>query len=203
MVRLLIAVAEGDTFRFLKKAIVCDDSPGVDYVPNTPETLANAWNNAIRALQRYNGYWMEFENAAKLKFSFGFDPKSARRLFFAAKKADLRTDESLREFVRIAKLIANILHPTYGFGLFSYDTHETLEIGAAPSVLWDYNFFGADLVAQIGRETLESLPAWRCADLADGGLLLELSPNPITRPQIKNYRDASAALGFARYFQGG
>jgi hypothetical protein len=43
----------------------------------------------------------------------------------------------------------------------------------------------------------------RSADLADGGLLLELSPNPITRPQIKNYRDASAALGFTRYFQGG
>ncbi len=49
MVRLLIAIAEGDVYQFLKKAIVCDDSPGMIYVPNSPETLANAWNNAIRA----------------------------------------------------------------------------------------------------------------------------------------------------------
>ena len=94
MVRLLIAIAEGDTFHFLKKAIVCDDSPGLIYVPNSPETLANAWNNAIRALQRYNGYWMEFENAAKLKFSFGFDPNDRRGgCFWRAKKADLRADD--------------------------------------------------------------------------------------------------------------
>ncbi|MBI1259273.1 MAG: hypothetical protein GC204_17545 [Chloroflexi bacterium] len=204
MTRLLIAVAEGDAFQFLKKAIVCDDSPGINYVPNSPETLANAWNNAIRARQRYNGYWMEFENAAGLRFSFGFDPDAAQRLFLSAKKADLRNDDNLRAFVRIGEVIFNTLRPMYGFGLFSYDVHETPEIAAPiPAALWDINFFSYGLVQDWGRETLASLPVWREADIGSGGLLLELSQNPITRPQITNYREASAALGFARYFQGG
>ncbi len=203
IVRLLVAIAEGDTFQFLKKAIVCDDSPGITYVPNSPETLANAWNNAIRARQRYNGYWMEFENADGLRFSFGFDPDEAQRLFLASKKTDLRANDALREYVRIAELIFNTLRPRCGFGLFSYDAHETPEIGADPAALWDYNFYGAELVHDWGRETLDALPAWRKADLAGGGLLLELSENPITRPAIRNYREGSAALGFGRYYQGG
>src|SRR5664279_5531951 len=204
MVRLLIALAAGYTFRFLKKAIVCDDSPGLNYVLNSPETLANAWNNAIRAAQRYNGYWMEFENEQSLRFSFGFDPNAARRLFFTAKKTDLRNDEAWREFVRIGELIFNTLCPMVGFGLFSYDSHETPEIGAViPDALWDINFYSYGLTQEWGHATLDSLPIWRKADLADGGVLLELSENPITRPQIKNYRDAAASLGFARYFQGG
>ena len=203
MVRLLAAVAEGDTYQFLKKAIVCDDSPGLNYVPNSPETLANAWNNAIRARQRYNGYWMEFENAAGLRFSFGYDPDDARRLLLSAKKTDLRADDNLREFVRTGEVIFNTLRPLYGFGLFSYDAHETPEIGVMPGALWDFNFFGAGLIFDWGRETLETIPAWRKADLAGGGLLLELSENPITRPQIQNYREASAGLGFSKYYQGG
>jgi hypothetical protein len=203
MVRLLIAVAEGDTYQFLKKAIVCDDSPGLNYVPNTLETLANAWDNAIRARQRYNGYWMEFESVSGIRFSFGFDPGTAQRLFLSAKKTDLRADATLREFVRVGEIIFNTLHPLYGFGLFSYDAHETPEIGVIPTALWDINYFSAGLVYDWGRETLDAIPAWRKADLAGGGLLLELSENPITRPQIQNYREASAALGFARYFQGG
>lgn len=203
MTRLLVAIAEGDTYQFLKKAIVCDDSPGITYVPNSPETLANAWNNAIRARQRYNGYWMEFENADGLRFSFGFDPDDARRLFLSAKKTDLRADASLREFVRIGEVIFNTLRPLYGFGLFSYDAHETPQISDVPTALWDVNFFSAGLIYEWGRDTLDTLPAWRKADLDGGGLLLELSENPITRPQIQNYREASAALGFSRYFQGG
>ncbi len=200
--RLLIAITEDDVYKCLKKAIVCDDSPGLIYVPNAPETLANAWNNAIRAVQRYNGYWMEFENAAKLKFSFGFDPKAARRLFLMAQRADLRSDDALREFVRFGELIFNTLHPLYGFGLFSYDSHETPEIGADPAALWDYNFFGAGLIYDVGRERIDAAPAYRKAEL-DGGVLIEVAANPITRPQIKHYREASAALGFAKYYQGG
>ena len=204
LVHLMSRVAEGDQWQFLKKAIVCDDSPGLNYVPNSPETLAKAWDNAIRARQRYNGYWMEFENAGGLRFSFGYDPSEARRLFLSAKKVDLRVDDNMREFVSIGELIFNMLHPLYGFGLFSYDSHETPEIGRPiPEALWDINFFSYGLVQEWGKDTLASLPVWREADIGSGGLLLELSQNPITRPQIKNYRETSTALGFARYFQGG
>ncbi|MFN8450443.1 MAG: hypothetical protein U0521_18120 [Anaerolineae bacterium] len=203
MVRLLIAVADGDMYQFLKKAIVCDDSPGLNYVPNSPETLANAWNNAIRARQRYNGYWMEFENAAGLRFSFGFDPDGARRLFLSAKKTDLRADDNLRAFVRVGEIIFNTLRPLYGVGLFSYDSHETPEVDVMPAALWDVNYFGAGLVYEWGRETLDAIPAWSKTELAGGGLLVELSENPIMRPQIQNYREASAALGSRGIFRAG
>ncbi len=202
ILRLLIAICAGDVYKCLKKAIVCDDSPGLIYVPNSPETLANAWNNAIRAEQRYNGYWMEFENDQKLKFSFGFDPNAGRRLFLTAKRADLRSDDALREFVRFGEMIFNTLHPLYGFGMFSYDNHETPEIGAAPAALWDYNFFGAELIDTLGHDKIDAASAFRKAEL-DGGVLIEVAANPITRPQIKHYREASAALGFSKYYQGG
>jgi hypothetical protein len=203
MVRLLVAIVENTGFQFLKKAIVCDDSPGLNYVPSEPDALANAWNNAIRARQRYNGYWMELEHSDGLRLSFGFDPDDARRLFFTAKKTDLRADDALRQFVRVAELIFNTLRPEYAFGLFSYDAQDTPEIGAFPSALWDYNFFSGGLVHELGRDALAAVPAERLAELDGGGVLLEMSPNPITRPQIKHYREASAALGFARYYQGG
>jgi hypothetical protein len=80
-VRLMIEIARGDVFRFLKKAIVCDDMPGDLYVPNQPEMLDLAWSNAVRAAPRYNGaYWMEFENETGFRLNFGFDPRQLKRL---------------------------------------------------------------------------------------------------------------------------
>ena len=54
----------------------------------------------------------------------------------------------------------------------------------------------------MGRDRIDAAPAQRKAEL-DGGVLIEVAANPITRPQIKNYREASAALGFSKYYQGG
>ena len=100
-----------------------------------------------------------------------------------------------------------------------------LIVSAASFVIWDYYRFRSDIVRELSiqaqmvlenttaaisfsdpqtaRETLETLPVWRRETFAGGSVLLELSENPTTRPLIKNYRDASAALGFRRYLQGG
>ena len=88
IIMLMTEIAAGDRFRFLKKAIVCDDVPGDLHVPNTPEYLDRAWSNAVRAAPRYGGaYWMEFENKDGLRLNFGFDPKQLKRLNLTVSRA--------------------------------------------------------------------------------------------------------------------
>lgn len=208
ILRLMGRIVEGDRFQFLKKAIVCDDSPGDIYVPNSPETLANAWRNAMRAAARYNGYWMEFEDDEAFRLAFGFDPNEPRRLFLSVRTSSINrpTDAArVRELARIAELIYETLSPHYGFGFFSYEMHELPEPGSPVAALWDYNFFSPALVEQFGRDRLLALPAWRHAELPDGGLFLEMTPNPIAewQPYVANYREAAAALGVNKFYQGG
>ncbi len=209
IIRLMTAVAAGDRFRFLKKAIVCDDVPGDLHVPNTPEFLDRAWSNAVRAAPRYGGaYWMEFENDSGLRLNFGFDPRHLKRLNLTVSRSSISQpsdDASVRELVRIATLIYTTLQPAYGYGLFNYDLHNAAAPGAGVKAVWDYNFFGPALVESLGRDKLMALPAWRKTELYDGGLLLEMSPSPVAdwQPYTPHYRDAAAALGVNTFNQGG
>jgi hypothetical protein len=209
IINLMTGIAADDRFRFLKKAIVCDDVPGDLYVPNTPEYLDRAWSNAVRAAPRYGGaYWMEFENENGLRLNFGFDPKQLKRLNLTVSKRSINkpSDEAnVRELVRIASLIYSTLHPAYGYGFFNCDLHTPVAPGAGVKAVWDYNFFGPALVESLGRDKLMAVPAWRTTDLDDGGLLLEMSPSPVAdwQPYTRNYREAAAALGVNTFNQGG
>lgn len=205
---LLSKIAEYDRFRFLKKAIVCDDSPGDIYVPNTPETLAGAWHNAKRALARYNGYWMEFEDTEGVKLSFGYTPQEPRRLFLQVNNRVLNNrqqPENMRAFVGVIQKIYDALRPQYGFGLFNYENHDSVEPGTPPFAVWDINVFSPALVEQLGRDRLLALPAWRTVEFADGGLLVEMSPNPLIEGLAyrDKYKAAAAQLGFDRVILGG
>lgn len=209
IIGLMTEIARDDRFRFLKKAIVCDDVPGDLYVPNTPEYLDRAWSNAVRAAPRYGGaYWMEFENSSGLRLSFGFDPKQLKRLNLTVSKDSINkpSDEAnVSELVRVASLIYTMLHPAYGYGLFNLDLHNPAAPGAGLKAVWDYNFFGPALVASLGRDKLLALPAWRKTEFEDGGILVEMSPNPVAdwQPYTQNYREAAAALGVNAFNQGG
>jgi hypothetical protein len=209
IVGLMTEIAAEDRFRFLKKAIVCDDVPGDLYVPNTPEYLDRAWSNAVRAAPRYGGaYWMEFENDNGLRLSFGFDPKKLKRLNLTVSKSSINkpADEpNVRELVRVASLIYTALHPAYGYGFFNYDLHNPAAPGDDLKAVWDYNFFSPALVESLGRDKLTALPTWKTTELDDGGLLLEMSPSPVAdwQPYTRNYREAAAALGLNTFYQGG
>jgi hypothetical protein len=206
---LMTEIARDGVFRFLKKAIVCDDVPGDLYVPNEPEYIDRAWSNAVRAAPRYGGaYWMEFENSSGFRLSFGFDPRQLKRLNLTVNKSSINrpADEpNAPELVRIATLIYKTLHPTYGYGLFSYDLHMPAAPNAGIKAVWDYNFFGPALVETIGRGTVLALPAWRTTEFDDGGVLVEMSPSPVAdwKPYTRNYKDAAAALGVSTFYQGG
>ncbi len=205
ILRLLIAITQSEratSINASRRRLSATTRRGSIYVPNAPETLANAWNNAIRAVQRYNGYWMEFENADKLRFSFGFDPTAAGRLVpdrQARRSAQRRGFARVRPFRR-----TNLQHVAPALRLRLVLLRQPRDAGdrRRPGGALGHQFLrhGADLRA--GRERIDAVPAYRKAEL-DGGVLLEMSANPITRPQIKHYREASAALGFAKYYQGG
>ncbi|MBE2269789.1 MAG: hypothetical protein IAE80_16250 [Anaerolinea sp.] len=205
---LMGKIAHDDRFRFLKKAIVCDDSPGDLYVPNTPETLAGAWKNAQRALVRYGGYWMEFEDTEGVKLSFGYTPQEPRRFFLQMSSSVLnnrKQPENARAVASVIQKIYNTLHPHYGCGLFSYENHDSVEVCAPPFAIWDFNLFSPALVEQYGRDRLLALPAWRKVEFPDGGLMLEMSPNPLTESLAyrDKYREAANALGLDRIIMGG
>jgi hypothetical protein len=204
---LMQALAD-DGFRFLKKAIVCDDMPGERYVPSEPALLDRAWSNAVRAAPRYNGqYWMEYESVDGAALSFGFDPRRLRRLMLAVPRERMRPGQDSAHRAALAhslRVIGATLEPAYGFGLFSYDVHDLPAIGAAPAGVWDYNWFGPALLAQYGTGMLAGLPAHASAGVG-AGWLVEMSASvyadwPAAAPR---YRQAAAALGLAEVFHDG
>lgn len=204
---LLQAYADAG-FRFLKKAIVCDDMPGDRYVPSEPALLDRAWSNAVRAAPRYNGqYWMEVESAEGAALSFGFDPRRLKRLMLSVPRERLRPGEgsAYRDaLMRSLHIIAGTLEPAYGFGLFSYDTHDLPPVGAAPAGVWDYNWFGPALLEHTGADRLAALPAHHSAAFG-AGWLVEMSASPYADwpASAARYRQAAAALGLAEVFHDG
>ncbi len=209
ILRAMSALADGDRFRFLKKAIVCDDMPGEKYVPNAPDLLDRAWTNAVRAAPRYGGaYWMEFEGASGVTLSFGYDPRKLKRLNLTISRQALageQGDAAAAELSEAVVLIANALQPAYGFGLFNYDTHELPPVGAGPQAAWDINVFGAALVEQYGRESLHALPAWKTVDVDGGGVVVPMAANPVSGWKAADgaYRGLADLLGVSAVRQGG
>jgi hypothetical protein len=196
ILRGMSALAEGDRFRFLKKAIVCDDMPGEKYVPHSPELLDRAWTNAVRAAPRYGGaYWMEFEGTSGAVLAFGFDPRQLKRLNLTISRSALTGpsgDAAAADLFEAVDSLAYALQPDYGYGLFNYDTHEAAPVGAGPQAAWDVNIFGAERVQHIGREALKAVPAWRSVELQGGGMVLALAANPVSGAAAS--RDAARAL---------
>ncbi len=209
VLRAMNALALEDRFRFLKKAIVCDDMPGEKYVPNEPELLDRAWTNAVRAAPRYGGaYWMEFEGASGVPMALGFDPRRLKRLNLTIGRQVLAGemgDTVAAELFEVVVTLANALQPVYGYGLFNYDTHEAQPIGAGPQAAWDINVFGAALVGTVGRDALHTLPAWKAVDLEGGGLALAMASNSVSGWKAADaaYRSLAVLVGVSAVRQGG
>lgn len=205
-VRLMEGLAAAG-WRFLKKALVCDDMPGEKYVPNDPALFPRAWDNALRAGQRWHkGMWMDMDSAGDLRVAFGYYPAQPRRLLLTIDKMALgSSDKHADAFIDAGERAFTALSPRFGFGLFNHDMHEMPAVGSAPDALWDYTFFGAEMAAQIGAETLDSIDAYRQVAFAGGGRLIQMARNPIVdqaaaRPR---YRAAADKLGMKALRQGG
>lgn len=195
-------------WRFLKKAIVCDDMPGDRYVPTDAALFPRAWANALRAAPRNGGMvWMEMENIDDLKLTWGCDPRLPHRALLTLDLLHLRRRDqgvNARALVATAETFYDHLRPSHAYGLFNYDAHAMLPVGAGLTAIWDVNFLSSALVESVGRDRLRQIPAWRTVDLPDGGLLLDFAPNPVAEAAAYTqfYRHAAQALGIS-YHQGG
>lgn len=205
MIGLMEALG-GDGWRFLKKPLVCDDVPGDRLVP--PDHYPQAWRNALRAAPRSGGMvWMEMENYDDFKLMWGYDPRQMRRLLLGVDRALLRRRDQManaRAVTAAAERIYAVLRPYHAYGLFDFENHLLQPVGAGMTAIWDYNFLSTELVEAVGRERLRVVPVWRAVDLPDGGLLLEMAPNPIADgpAHLQFYRHAAQMLAIA-YHQGG
>jgi hypothetical protein len=118
--------------------------------------------------------------------------------------------DRVRSLVRICELVYNSLHPDYGRGFVSPSVHPfafedpSQQTGTVQAV-HDYNFFGPNLVQRFGRRKMLSVPAWRTTEFSDGGILLEMSPNPIAdwESYTSNYETTTQILGLEGFYQGG
>lgn len=199
----------GAGWRFLKKAIVCDDMPGDTYVPSEPELLDRAWSNAVRAAPRYGGaYWMEMENGAGLKVSWGFDPKRLKRFNLTVSRNQIAATtqtENMQAFVGAAEQVYQSLQPAYGYGLFNYDVHEGYPIGAGPQALWDVNWYSSVIAERFSNSDLENLPAYKIMQREDGSLFVQMAAVPIAQAgqRMTNYRVVARVLGLSAVHAGG
>jgi hypothetical protein len=50
-----------------------------------------------------------------------------------------------------------------------------------------------------------ALPGWRKTEFEDGGILLEMSPSPVSdwKPYTQHYKEAANLLGLNTIYQGG
>jgi hypothetical protein len=116
----------------------------------------------------------------------------------------------MQKIVQLFVLIYNSLHPVYGYGLLtpnSYERRGEKELAIVVAGVYDYNFFGPDIVEQMGKDVIVTVPSWETVFFADGGMLLQMSPNPAD-PRINmdfeaNYQEAAKIIGVEKFLQGG
>jgi len=121
------------------------------------------------------------------------------RCFSHNQKERLQTIHDLVQFFEIAY---DVFAPDYGYGLTSPEIYPVgiSDLQTVPDIIFDINFFGPNLVERMGKEKLSSCPTWRTVNFDDGGILLQLSEDPVEQPEgfKGNYTQTAAILGASR-----
>jgi len=169
------------------------------------ESPESAWNSAVRLGQR--GVYVALEDARRYSLSFSIITNNWRRLYVTVNRDQSDKAENVRVLVSACELFYKTLTPDYGFGFVSMDITPLDPPGNGDygiTTVYDFNFFSPRLVNKIGLETLKSIPTHRTVQFEDGGVLLEMSPNPLgeRKPFTPMYQEAAVILGVSRYQQG-
>lgn len=209
ILRLITRIVEESGFRV--EIPFSNEYPPQHFVENTPEELSQAWDEAI-ARGHYGasiGLW----NSKEFALSVGVNFAHYRQLDVMVNSGNISdlmpsNYENVRLLVQVCESVYSVLHPEYGFGLISPNIHPINEPDKGDvtiQAIYDYNFFGPRLMQKLGREKVLSIPTWRTLQFDDGGVLLEMSPNPIAdwKPYTSNYQKAAEILGVEKFYQGG
>lgn len=129
------------------------------------------------------------------------------RLYIAAERSRMHSAENIRAMVSAGEVLYEILHPDYGFGLVAMDSQPIPPPGSGDysiSTLYDFNFLSPRLVTRLGQDRVKSVTASRTHEFSDGGVLLQMSPNPLVEKKTNTaiYEAGMAALGVSRLQQG-
>jgi hypothetical protein len=90
---------------------------------------------------------------------------------FNERESKDRIKSNINSFILVAKIVYLTLEPDFGFG--NLDVGLDLFIPHFKDCLVWLNFFGPELVKEIGREKLLSAPAYRIEEMSDGGIFLQ------------------------------
>lgn len=158
------------------------------------ESPAAVWNAALRHGQR--SVWTALEHTNGYGLSVSVVTSNWRRLYVSADRGATEKPGGAQLLVQAGETLYNALHPDYGYGLVSLDVEPLEPPGTGDygiSKVYDYNFFSPRLVAKLGAERLDMLETARTVPLADGGQLLEISPEPLKDKKTYKARYEAAA----------
>jgi hypothetical protein len=113
-------------------------------------------------------------------FRFHFEPTSCHIVITLNHIAFMQREETCQlAFVRWLNLflaVYEVWQPAYGYCYPVYiawpePTQQDIDLHRVPC-LYEINFLGPAIVAQLGRERVFSTPAWKVQPLSDGGALI-------------------------------
>ena len=174
-------------------------------VGDDPPSLASLWLSQIQRRETKQG-----PAIAGVRFWFGHDPDMD--LHLAALVPDNRqlliriddglisgpdqwTRSRLDTFLDLCAFVFVRMEGEYGYGLIhdSRYPYPWYDLAKGIQAIYDYNFLGPDLVQRMGLELVRCIPARRQRELEGGGLLLEMTTNPLLETS-DNYERAAAFL---------
>jgi len=170
------------------------------------ESAASAWTLALRKGQR--SVWVVLEDASHFAVTLSIVSSNWRRLYLSFDRAASAKPQHMGKLVQAGEVVFQALKPDYGYGLVSLDTQMLDAPGEGDygiSTVYDYNFYSPRLVAKLGEATLKVVSSTRTEVFSDGGMLLQLTPNPLgdRKPYTAQYQTAAEKLGAAKFQQGG
>jgi len=188
--------------RFLSELVKTNDFRLSNEDFESPEA---AWNTAVRHGQR--SVYVALDHTSGYSLSFSVIMSNWRRLYVTANRGQSEKAEHVRTLLSACETLYQTLAPDYGFGFVSMDIAPLDPPGEGDygiTTVYDFNFLSPRLVKKIGLANLKAVTSHRTLPFEDGGLLLQMSPNPLTdrKPFTPMYQAAAAILGVSKFQQG-
>ena len=172
---------------------------GEDY-----ESVEGAWGSAVRSAKR--SAYIALADSRGYEVTFSVVTSNWRRAYFAANRGQV-TQKGTDSLLEACTFFRNALPADYGYGLVSLDTQSLEAPGEGDynlTTLYDYNFLSPRLVDKFTAAKLASLPLAGHQYFPDGGMLLEMSRNPLVdkKVSVASYQAAAMILGLPKFQQG-
>lgn len=142
---------------------------------------------------------LNFQNE-HINVSIGFEIHNFNLFAITVSSGDFSREKSRRyqtihELVKFCIIAYNSFAPDYGYGITSPESYniESSDLLTKPDAIFDYNFYGPNLVKKIGQKKILACPTWNTIVFENGGILLELSEDPIEHSENDRWNCTKSA----------